>query len=255
MEKLERLANVARFDLVQCGDNAASTSQADIILFATSDLGPESSGEFRMLGEAIRAGRLTTLLVATQMDYDTKVAADQQRQAQEDARIHELAVKIESGIDDGTLEGVGLLQFDHDKPQNACAEASVDPRVVARAISTATDPRFVKLLAPLRAANPLSLDAAFVELKLGHCQLFTANAASLRTIRESLKRDGANTGTALVWIEPREFEQAKVALAAEEAAQRQAQTQAAAEAAKRKAEEQARERTAADSAARLVNQP
>jgi len=43
MEKLERLTNVTRFALSPCGDHVAATTQADVILFVTSDLGPPSA--------------------------------------------------------------------------------------------------------------------------------------------------------------------------------------------------------------------
>ncbi len=237
MAKLEQLANVKRFDLASCDSPEVARTSMDIILFSTSDLAPSSAEAFRKLGEAIKSGHINVLMVAKQEAYDAIVAADQRRLAEEASRAREVAATIGHGIDDGTLEGVGLLQFVPQEPKDACAETPLDPRAIAKAYSTDADP---KIIAVLQKARRTSIEEAFIELKLGRCQLFVAAPVSLRKIRDGLKRDGVGVGAPVAWIEPEALTKANISLEEEDRADREAQSRARLEAEERLKKEQAR---------------
>ena len=140
-----------------------------------------------------------------------KVITDRNRREEEAARQREEVKKIERGIDDGSRSGVAILQMNDNR--SVCT-LDTDPNVV------------IKVLQPggqdwsgLRQAQAYTADRAFINVKVGGCSILIGQTSALRTIREGLRRDGFNPGSAVAWISPADMAKASAALLKERADQ------------------------------------
>ena len=223
-----------------------------MVLFTTTDLMTVNADQAFALAEDIKSGRLAKLFEARQDDYDAKVAADRQHEEEDEAKAKELAAQIEHAIDSRTSKGVGILSLRSDADQAACIEQRVEPKVLMRALSQQPNMKDQKLTDIIRQAQSFSIDATYVNIKTGRCNVVIADVASLRQIRAALRRDGMNTGTAVAWVDASDLDKARADVAVEQEAKQREQAEAEAEAAKRVVQEKAQEQAAAAQAAQRI---
>jgi hypothetical protein len=235
--KLEKLINT-RFEFRQC----QTLDGADVILFTTADLSIANLDFARNLGDAIKTGRLAGLLEVRQDDYDAKVIADKRRQDEMAVRARQLAAEIEQGIDDGSRQGVGILRMT--AGASMCL-VDVDQNILLTALTARNDGVQDWSGRSMRSYTP---SQAFIAIKTGECPIVAGGAKSLRLIRDGLRRDSVDAGSAITWIDPAALDAAAAALAEERAEKthRQAVDDAAVQAA---AAEQRRVQLAAERAA------
>jgi len=192
---------VPNLDLVQCDTGTA----VDLILLRRGDFISSAPSHAIPIVSAFEQGQLEMLLTIEGRQADAEMAA-----------MTEVTQQLAMAVDNGTASGFGLI---------ALPGSAGDICPVVERIETHVNPLVQRgdaiafAIAAPRLGAPMATEAAFAAAQRGQCAGIYADADTLKTFIDALRRIGVDFAMTPVWVDVEEVQAEVARLAAIEAEQ------------------------------------